>query len=211
VDISGDVDDPQFDLGDIVWKAFRNLIVKAATAPFRLLAGLVGSSESLGYVDFAPGGEEIDDSARGKLSTLKDALEKRPALRLGVTGRVDPVEDGAILRQRELNRQLARAGLDEERIAERGRAWRRAIEKEFERRFPGEDIGDRTPEQLETALQESLELNPTALRTLATNRALAVKRVLVVELGMPAERVFIDAAAGDKPVEKPRASLKVDG
>jgi uncharacterized protein involved in outer membrane biogenesis len=211
VDISGDVDDPQFDLGDIVWQAFRNLIVKAATAPFRLLAGLVGSSESLGYVDFASGGDEVDDDARGKLATLKDALEKRPALRLGVAGQVDPVADGAILRQRELNRQLARAGLDAKKIAERGRPWRRAINREFQRRFPDDEIGDRTPEQLEAALQEGLELNPTALRTLATNRALAVKRVLVVELGMPADRVFIEAAADSTPVEKPRASLKVDG
>src|SRR5690606_4091468 len=133
VEISGDLDDPKFDLGGIVWQAFRNVLVKAATAPFRLLAGLVGRSDSLGHVDFAPGEETLDETARGKLASLKEALEKRPALRLGVIGRTDPAADGDVLKQRFLQASLQReAKLDDDELAERGRAWRRAVEKAWE-------------------------------------------------------------------------------
>ena len=34
IPISGNVDDPKFQIGSIVWKAFTNLIMKAVTAPF---------------------------------------------------------------------------------------------------------------------------------------------------------------------------------
>ncbi len=43
--ISGNVDDPEFSIGAIVWKAFVNLITKAVTAPFSLLASVFNFSE----------------------------------------------------------------------------------------------------------------------------------------------------------------------
>ena len=43
--VSGNVDEPQFSIGSIVWKAFVNLITKAVTAPFSLLGALFNFSE----------------------------------------------------------------------------------------------------------------------------------------------------------------------
>ena len=43
--ISGNVDDPQFSIGSIIWKAFVNLITKAVTAPFSLLGAVFNFSE----------------------------------------------------------------------------------------------------------------------------------------------------------------------
>ena len=43
--VSGNVDDPQFSIGLIVWKAFVNLITKAVTAPFSLLGSMFNFSE----------------------------------------------------------------------------------------------------------------------------------------------------------------------
>lgn len=43
--VSGNVDDPEFSIGSIVWKAFINLITKAATAPFSLLGAIFNFSE----------------------------------------------------------------------------------------------------------------------------------------------------------------------
>jgi hypothetical protein len=36
--VSGSINDPQFSLGGVIWKAISNLLVKAVTAPFALLA-----------------------------------------------------------------------------------------------------------------------------------------------------------------------------
>ncbi len=43
--VSGNIDDPQFSLSSIVWKAFVNLITKAVTAPFSLLANIFNFNE----------------------------------------------------------------------------------------------------------------------------------------------------------------------
>ena len=40
--VSGSINDPQFSLGGVIWKVIGNLIVKAVTAPFALLASAFG-------------------------------------------------------------------------------------------------------------------------------------------------------------------------
>ncbi|MEM6606924.1 MAG: DUF748 domain-containing protein, partial [Pseudomonadota bacterium] len=47
VPVSGSVDDPKFSLGKVIGRAITNIIVGAATAPFKLLAGLVKSDANL--------------------------------------------------------------------------------------------------------------------------------------------------------------------
>ena len=41
--VSGSLDDPQFSIGGIVWKAFVNLLTKIVTSPFRALGALLGA------------------------------------------------------------------------------------------------------------------------------------------------------------------------
>ena len=61
IPISGSLNDPKFSLGAIVLNAFMNILTKAVTAPFRLLAGAIGNiaggsnGEDLSYVVYAPG------------------------------------------------------------------------------------------------------------------------------------------------------------
>ena len=51
--VSGNVDDPEFSIAAIVWKAFVNLITKAITAPFSLIGSLFNFSEDeINSVDF---------------------------------------------------------------------------------------------------------------------------------------------------------------
>src|SRR5262249_55946418 len=42
VPIEGNVDDPNFRLGRVIWRAIGNVLLKAVTSPFNLLAKLVG-------------------------------------------------------------------------------------------------------------------------------------------------------------------------
>ncbi|NJN24843.1 MAG: DUF748 domain-containing protein [Cyclobacteriaceae bacterium] len=43
VPVRGDLKDPKVSVGKIVWNTFKNLIIKAAAAPVKLLAGLIGA------------------------------------------------------------------------------------------------------------------------------------------------------------------------
>jgi len=91
IPISGSLDDPQFSLGPIIAKAVLGIVAKALTAPFALLAHVLGgSAEDLGNVPFASGSAVLDDAARAGLDKVAKALLARPALDLTVTGAVDP-------------------------------------------------------------------------------------------------------------------------
>ena len=82
--MNGSLDDPTFSIGPVIWKAFINLIVKAATAPFALLGHLFGGGEHLNIVEFAAGSADLDPPAREQLASLVKALKERPQLKLDV-------------------------------------------------------------------------------------------------------------------------------
>ncbi|WOI38256.1 DUF748 domain-containing protein [Alteromonas sp. CI.11.F.A3] len=107
LEVSGDLDSPTFGFGSIILKAIGNLITKAVTAPFSLLANLVGSDdEELNEIDFTHGSSQLTDAASSKLATLADALSKRPGLRVNIEGTVDEVPDAYELAEQKLQQQL---------------------------------------------------------------------------------------------------------
>ncbi|RMW32728.1 hypothetical protein ALO96_05107, partial [Pseudomonas savastanoi pv. glycinea] len=77
--IEGDLNNPQFSVMPIVWQTLRNLVLRAAQAPFKMLGGLVagGSSEELGSVSFAPGSSDLSAEAQSALDKLSVALKER--------------------------------------------------------------------------------------------------------------------------------------
>ena len=107
--VSGDVNDPAFSASGIILKAFANLITKAATAPFKLLGGVVpgGDEISLDTIEFAAGRAEITSPEREKLAQLTAALTQRPNLELSVPGTYNPAADTAALQAAAVDTQLA--------------------------------------------------------------------------------------------------------
>lgn len=84
--IGGSLNDPEFSVGGIIFKVFVNLIQKAVTAPFSLLASIVGDTEELSWVAFDPGSYTLSESGQRKLETLARALEDRSGVKAGNCG-----------------------------------------------------------------------------------------------------------------------------
>lgn len=106
--VTGDLDDPQFSIGSLIWKMFTNLITKATTAPFRALGSLLGGeTENFDAVAFDPGNAELPPPEKEKLLKLADALKSRPQLKLVVQGRYSPEADGQELKERSVSRTVA--------------------------------------------------------------------------------------------------------
>jgi uncharacterized protein involved in outer membrane biogenesis len=106
--VSGDMNDPKFSYGQLVWKAFTNLITKLATAPFRALGALLGGeSETLEAIMFEAGSADILPPEAEKLAHLASLLEKRPNLKLIVQGRYSQATDGQALKELQVRRQIA--------------------------------------------------------------------------------------------------------
>ncbi|MBK5537180.1 DUF748 domain-containing protein [Pseudomonas sp. TH07] len=105
--VTGDLNNPQFSVMPIVWQTLRNLIVKAAAAPFKLIGGLIagGGSEDLGSVSFAPGSSDLGKDSEAALVKLANALKERPALRLEIEGTAAQSSDGPLLAQQRLERE----------------------------------------------------------------------------------------------------------
>ncbi|MCT7908966.1 DUF748 domain-containing protein [Arcobacter lacus] len=76
--VSGNVDDPQFSIGAILWKAFVNLITKAVTAPFSLLGAMFNFSEDeIKSVKFEIKESEITPIQEETLDKIALILSKR--------------------------------------------------------------------------------------------------------------------------------------
>jgi len=113
VPVSGNMNDPQFSYGSVVWKAIGNIMSKIVTSPFRALGNLFGiSGDKLEAIDFDPGSDTLLPPEREKLKQVAQILAKKAQLKLSVPGQYSEQADGAALRAQALRRVvLARADI----------------------------------------------------------------------------------------------------
>ncbi|MFZ4875642.1 DUF748 domain-containing protein [Janthinobacterium sp. Mn2066] len=97
--VSGDMSDPQFSYGALIWKAIGNVLTKIVTAPFRALGSLLGiNSDKLEAVDFDAGSAVLLPPEREKLKQVAQILAKREQLKLAVPAQYSD-SDAAALRE----------------------------------------------------------------------------------------------------------------
>jgi hypothetical protein len=108
--VTGDVNDPQFGFGDTIKAVLSNLLVKAVTAPFRLLGSLVGvTDEELDAFEFLPGRATLSPPEREQAAKLAAALTQRPELGLRIVPGTDAESDGYQLRLNAVEKRIAAA------------------------------------------------------------------------------------------------------
>jgi outer membrane protein OmpA-like peptidoglycan-associated protein len=195
VPVAGDVNSPSFELSGVIFKAFINILTKAITAPFTLLAGLVDSKQDLQFIDFASGSVALNDTSSEKLTQLSGALAQRPSLSLIITGRLNIEADRERLQKDALNVQLSEDGVSPEEIKTKGPQWQRAISKRH-KRYARSISGSNEPnepniEEQYRQLVGAVAVPDEALIGLAEQRAVVVKTYLVNQSGMAANRAVI--------------------
>lgn len=84
--ISGNVDNPEFSITPILWQGFTNLITKAITAPFSLLASMFNFSEDeIKTVRFDVLENEIGPIQKESLDKIAQILKSKKELALEIT------------------------------------------------------------------------------------------------------------------------------
>ncbi|AOJ90226.1 AsmA family protein [Burkholderia sp. MSMB0856] len=225
--VSGSLSNPEFSVGGLIWRAVLNLIAKAVTSPFTLLANAFGGSggEDLGYVEFAPGTYALTDAQQKKLDTVVKMLTEKPSIRLDLIGRVDPAKDTPGLRDAYVERLVRQQKLKDvvgqgESIdpmsvkvepAEYTKYLTRAY-KAADFKKPRNLIGlqKTLPDaDMKQALADHAPADDNALRALAQQRAQAVRQYLDGKID--SSRMFVVAPKLDaKGIEDKGATTRVD-
>ncbi|WP_150816448.1 DUF748 domain-containing protein [Pseudomonas fluorescens] len=216
--VTGDLNNPQFSVMPIIWQTLRNLVVKAAAAPFKMIGGLVsgGGSQDLGTVSFAPGSSDLSKEAEGSLIKLSQALKERPALRLEIEGTAAQSSDGPLIAEQRLEREYkynyykmlqrrgdkvpANAALVEVPDSEKGPLLEGIYRTRLKTQPPAEwkDLGkeERTAKMREGVIK-FWSSSDVLLRQLGQDRASSIKDYLVDKAQLADERVyFVDASLG---------------
>ncbi|SAK98911.1 AsmA family protein [Caballeronia calidae] len=225
IPISGSLDNPEFSIGGLVWQAILNLVQKAVTAPFTLLAHAFGggSGEDLNYIEFDAGSATLNDAAQKKLDTIAKALTDKPSVRVDVTGRVDPKTDEPALRAAWVDSQVKRAKVRDMSSNGESVDWNAIkvsdadYDKYLTKVYKSTDFKKPTnfvgmtktlpDEEMKAALTKNAPVDEGSLRDLAQRRAQAVqeyfdgkidsKRIFVVAPKMSADDIK-DKGAGSR-------------
>ncbi|KPY24631.1 hypothetical protein ALQ60_03875 [Pseudomonas syringae pv. papulans] len=231
--IEGDLNNPQFSVMPIVWQTLRNLVLRAAQAPFKMLGGLVagGSSEDLGSVSFAPGSSDLSAEAQKALDKLSVALKERPDLKLEIEGTSAASSDGPLIAQQRLEREYqytyykilqrrgdkvpARAGLIEVPEEEKAPMLEGIYRTRLKQQPPAEwaSLGkEQRAAQMRAAVLKFWSSNEVLLRELGQSRASSIKDYLVDKGKLEDARVyFVDAQLGQaQPDGKVISPLHLD-
>jgi hypothetical protein len=230
--VSGSLNDPEFKLGPIIFKLIVNLVVKAVTAPFSLIANAFGSAEDPGVVIFAPGSAALDSNGRAALDKVAQALQARPALQMTVVGMASlELERDAFKREQlqalllaEQRREAVLAGRapaqpgagasepvslsSDESLALLSAVYRRAAMPK-----PLTAQGQLQPlpkDDMENLLLSYLPASEDQMRELAVQRGVAVRDYLAARQ-IPMARLFLGAVRTVPPETKwsPRAQLSL--
>jgi len=214
IPVSGNLNDPHFDIGGLVAKALGNTLSKLVSAPFRLLASIFGHGREAAAeaVTFDPGSARVAPPEEETAATLARALADRPQLELAIHAGYDAEADAAALKRAAVLRELAaRAGRPSAAAGASAAANSgdpkilAAAEALFRSR--GADPASLQPQQpgygrrLVDQLASAVQLEPYALQQLAQERARAVHKALV-EHGAPGDRVAIDSARETKATKE---------
>ena len=221
--ISGDLNNPQFSVMPIVWQTLRNLVLRAAQAPFKFIGGLVsgGDEVNMDRVPFSAGSSELDPQARGTLDTLASALKERPVLRLEVQGVSAQASDGPLLAEQRLQREyqstyykiLQRRGdqvpadastldvpEDEKMVMLEG-IYRARLKQQPPADWRELDDEVRS-DKLRAGVLDSWGRSDLLLRQLSQARAASIKQYLVDKGGLPDQRIYLlDVAIGQSDTD----------
>jgi hypothetical protein len=225
VPIEGKLDDPDFHLGKVIWRAVLNVLVKVATSPFAALSSLVGGGPQadLSLVEFTPGTAEPLPAAKDRFALLARSLAERPALALELEASADPAQDGPALQRAALERSLRRAKAaslrpppaapddvtltaDERQHLVRAAFAALPAPAPAPPAKPGEPPPrEPAPQEMEERLAAAAEVPADAFRSLAAERAQRAREALVAA-GLDQARVFL-AEGGERAAKEKGARV----
>jgi len=223
--VTGRTDDPQFSIWRLVFQVLKNLLVKAATAPFALFQSVFGGKEDFSNVVFDYGSSRLSKAEKDKLTKFAKIVLDRPALKLEVMGFVDRERDPEGYRNELLTKKMKNEkflalvkakkiqegqGADSvEILPQEYSTYLKAVYRKEKFPKPRNLIGlqkDLPDDEMKKLFLTHTIVSNDDLQNLARDRAVVVRNFLITEGKLPAERVFEKKEDVFKEPEKKGAS-----
>ena len=176
--VTGDLNDPDFKYGGIVWEAVKKLFADITLAPFRFLGNMLGlSSKDLNTIDFMPANAELIVSEQAKIADFIKLTTAKPKMKLSITPAYSDV-DVTALKNAKLNEKISQT------MNQTGKDYAGALAS----LAPKEKSTDE--KTLREAALKGIEVKKEQLLELANARAQAIKAALA-QAGLTEDRMIV--------------------
>ncbi|MBE9863935.1 DUF748 domain-containing protein [Campylobacter concisus] len=192
--VEGNLDDPDFKYGGVIWAAVKKLFADITLAPFRFLGNALGlGSKDLSYIDFLAGSSELISSEAPKIADFIKLTGSKPKMKLSITPTYSKLDE-SFYKNKKLDQKINQI------IASSGKDYIAVLNELVP------NLKDRSEKALREEALKSIEVDKAKLVELANERANAVKEALI-KAGLEADRINMNDATSSEPKQNTYTSV----
>ena len=192
--VEGNLDDPDFKYGGVIWAAVKKLFADITLAPFRFLGNALGlGSKDLSSIDFLAGSSELISSEATKIADFIKLTGSKPKMKLSITPTYSKLDE-SFYKNKKLDQKINQI------IASSGKDYIAVLNELVP------NLKDRSEKALREEALKGIEVDKAKLVELANERANAVKEALI-KAGLEAGRININDATSSEPKQNTYTSV----
>ena len=192
--VEGNLDDPDFKYGGVIWAAVKKLFADITLAPFRFLGNALGlGSKDLSSIDFLAGSSELISSEAPKIADFIKLTGSKPKMKLSITPTYSKLDE-SFYKNKKLDQKINQI------IASSGKDYIAVLNELVP------NLKDRNEKALREEALKGIEVDKAKLVELANERANAVKEALI-KAGLEAGRINMNDATSSEPKQNTYTSV----
>ena len=192
--VEGNLDDPDFKYGGVIWAAVKKLFADITLAPFRFLGNALGlGSKDLSSIDFLAGSSELISSEAPKIADFIKLTGSKPKMKLSITPTYSKLDE-SFYKNKKLDQKINQI------IVSSGKDYIAVLNELVP------NLKDRSEKALREEALKGIEVDKAKLVELANERANAVKEALI-KAGLEAGRININDATSSEPKQNTYTSV----
>ena len=192
--VEGNLDDPDFKYGGVIWAAVKKLFADITLAPFRFLGNALGlGGKDLSSIDFLAGSSELISSEAPKIADFIKLTTAKPMMKLSITPTYSKI-DVLYFKEKKLDQKINQI------IASSGKDYITVLNSLVP------NAKDKSDKALREEAIKAIEVDKEKLVELANERANAVKEALI-KAGLEAGRINVNDATSSEPKQNTYTSV----
>lgn len=192
--VEGNLDDPDFKYGGVIWAAVKKLFADITLAPFRFLGNALGlGSKDLSSIDFLAGSSELISSEAPKIADFIKLTTAKPMMKLSITPTYSEI-DVLYFKEKRLDQKINQI------IASSGKDYINVLNSLVP------NAKDKSDKALREEAIKAIEVDKEKLVELANERANAVREALI-KAGLETGRINVNDATSSETKQNTYTSV----